>query len=113
MSGVGRLWAWLSKARTRSVLAFLGAGLAAVVAALWQAYLYFAPAPTRAQPQFHSQPQLQATTAPPASIDVADAERLQASQKHALDAEATALDNVTSQIDAAGKPTSPPAPAHH
>jgi hypothetical protein len=106
MSGVGRVWAWLSKARTRNVLGFLGAGLAAVVGALWQLYLHRAPAPTLAQPQ------LQATTAPPASTDAAAAARLQASQKRALDAEATALDNVTRQIDAAGSPPSPASGAH-
>jgi hypothetical protein len=108
MSGVGRVWAWLSKARTRNVLGFLGAGLAAVVGALWQLYLHRAPAPSPVQPQ----PQLQATTAPPASINAAAAARLQASQKRALDAESAALDNVTRQIGAAGSPPSPASGAH-
>ena len=109
MAGVQRLWTWLSKARTRSVLAFLGAGIAAIVGALWQVYIHFTPAPSQAQPQ----PQLQATMAPTAAADVAGIARLQASQKHALDAEADALDNVSQQIEAAGAPPrSSPAPRH-
>lgn len=111
MSGVEKLWNWLSKARTRNVLAFLGAGLAAVVAALWQAYLHFAPPPTQVQP--HTEPQLEATPAPLAGTDVAGTERLQASQKRALDAEAAALDNVTQQIETAGGPPHSTSGARH
>ena len=102
MSGVGKLWTWLSKARTRSVLAFLGAGLAAIVAALWQVYLHFAPPPTQARPP--AEAQLQATKAPTAAANVVGAERLQASQSRALGAEADALDNVSQQIETAGSP---------
>jgi len=105
MSSLGKLWAWLSKPGTRSVLAFLGAGLAAVVAALWQAYLHFAPSPVRAPP----------TSASPAlaGVDVAGARRLEASDQSALNAEADALDTVTRQIEAAGSPPPAAAGARH
>jgi hypothetical protein len=36
------LWDWLSKRRTRRTLAFLAAGVAAVVGAAWTGYVYFA-----------------------------------------------------------------------
>jgi tellurite resistance protein TehA-like permease len=109
MSGVGRFWAWLSRPRTRSVLAFIGAGLAAVAAALWQVYLHFTPAPV----QRPAAPEVQMVTAPPANVDAAAVQRLEASQKQALDAEAAALDNVTQQIDAAGAPPGSASGAHH
>ncbi|HEY1880894.1 MAG TPA: hypothetical protein VGG68_13285 [Caulobacteraceae bacterium] len=109
MSGVGRLWTWLSKSRTRSTLAFLGGGIAAIVAAGWQVYIHFAPAPTQAQ----TEPQVQAATAPTAGVNVAGVKRLQTSQKQALDAEADALDNVSQQIEPAGTAPRSASGAHH
>ena len=109
MSGVGKLWVWLSKARTRNVLGFLGAGIAVVVTALWQAYLHFAPSP--APPKIVAAPAV--TTAPMANIDTAGLERLQSSQKHALDSEASALDKISQRIDAAGNPPPPNSNAKH
>ena len=41
-----KLWAWLSKRKNRTTLAFIGGGLAVVVAAGWQAYVYFSPQET-------------------------------------------------------------------
>ncbi len=109
MYGVQKLWTWLGKERNRTVLTFLGAGFTAVVAALWQAYVHFAPTPTRVQPA-QSQPQVQTATAvQPASADVAAAENLRNSQASALNAEADALDReVTQKIQAAEGP-----PARH
>jgi len=103
MSGVGAFWRWLSKPRTRAVLGFLGAGLAVVVGALWQVYLHFTPAAPPPGP----------ATAPSANVDTAGVERLQASQKHALESEANALDKVAQQIDAAGNPPRPAPAAQH
>lgn len=109
MSGVGRLWTWLSKTRTRSTLAFIGGGIAAIVAAGWQVYVHFAPAPS----QTRAEPQGQETAAPTAAPDVAAVGRLQASQKNALAAESDALDNVSQQIEAAGAPPKSAPVARH
>ena len=111
MSGVGKLWVWLSRPRTRNVLGFLGAGIAVVVAALWQAYLHFAPSP--APPKATTVAAPAQTAAPMAGVDTAGLERLQSSQKHALDSEASALDKISQQIDAAGNPPPPASGARH
>ncbi|HLZ82048.1 MAG TPA: hypothetical protein VKQ54_00675 [Caulobacteraceae bacterium] len=112
MAGVRDLWAWLARPRTRNVLGFLGAGLAAVVAALWQLYLHFAPPATSAQATA-----AQATAAPvpaqavslttPGGVDPASLKRLEAGQQRALDAETAAVNGITDQIDAPGKPAKP------
>jgi hypothetical protein len=109
MSGVRKLWAWIAEERNRTVLAFLGAGLAAVIAALWQAYVYFAPSPAHTR----SQPQVQAAASSPTSADIAGAQDVQNSQARALEAEAAAIDNVTQQIQASGSPSPPPPAARH
>jgi hypothetical protein len=92
MSGPSKLWTWISDDRNRSVLAFLGAGLAAVAAAIWQLYLHFAPQP--AGPAAAPATPIAAAS----KVDTRGVERLQASQKKALDAESDALDRISQQV---------------
>jgi hypothetical protein len=97
---IASVWAWLGKPRNRSVLAFLGAGLAAVVAGAWQVYLHMTPQPAAAPPSvvIQMQPaQAQASTAP--APDVGAAKDLQASQARTLKAETSALDSISQQIE--------------
>jgi hypothetical protein len=113
MSGPGRLWVWLSEDRNRNVLGFLGAGIAAVAVAVWQLYLHFAPSQAA-----HATPAAAVATPAPAvapvtSVDTAGLERLQSSQKHALDVDASALDKISQQIEAAGNPPPPASSAKH
>lgn len=114
MAGVRALWAWLARPRTRNVLGFLGAGLAALVAALWQVYLHFAPpAPAQPPPAPIAAASPVPSPAPQAGVDPAAVRRLQAGQERALDSETAALNSIADQIDAAGKaPPAAPAARH-
>jgi hypothetical protein len=108
---VSRVWAWLGKPRNRSVLGFLGAGLAAVVAAAWQLYLHMAP--PRAPPPavvIQTQAAPASPVAGPAP-DLSGAKDLQASEARTLKAETNALDNIAQQIEASNQPHKPPAPS--
>jgi hypothetical protein len=119
------LWAWISEPRNRAVLAFVGAGAAAVIAGLWQVFLHFAP-----QPAPHAAPSVISAPAGIAGgnvtvngdvnlggaaqpIDSEGLKRLHASQEKALNAETAQLDKLTNEIGAADASSSPPAkPAH-
>jgi hypothetical protein len=107
MATAPKLWAWLGKPENRSTLGFLGAGLAAVVAAAWQLYLHFAP-PAAPPPAAAAQPSAAQTQAAPPP-DAAAVKTLQASQARTLNAEAGALDNIAQQIEAANPPPKPAA----
>jgi hypothetical protein len=96
MSSASKLWGWFSDDKNLRVLAFLGGGFAAIVAATWQLYLHFGPRPPASE-----------RGRPIAIAQMADArrlERLKASEILALDSEASALDNLTRQIQAADSP---------
>jgi hypothetical protein len=107
-----RVWAWLGKPRNRSVLAFLGAGVAAIGGAAWQLYLHLAPpAAAPPTPVVIQMPAAQAQALPGAgpSPDVNAVKTLQASQTRTLNAEASALDNIAQQIEASNAPHRPAA----
>jgi hypothetical protein len=110
MAAASKVWSWLARPRNRSVLALLGAGLAAIVAAGWQLYLHATPGPAAAPPSVvvqlqTPQPQAPATTA--AAPDAAAARNLQASVNRAAIDEANAIDNISRQIEAANPPPRP------
>jgi TIR domain len=48
--GLAGRWAWLKNSDNRGTLAFVGGGVAAVVGALWSAYLHFSPVPEVKKP---------------------------------------------------------------
>ena len=105
-----RVWTWLGKPKNRSVLALLGAGLAAVVAAAWQLYLHVT-APPAAAPQAvviqMPAPQTQASPAAGPSPDPSAVKRLQASETRNLNDDANALDSIAQQIEASNPPPQP------
>ena len=112
MPAVSRAWTWLAKPRNRSVLAFLGAGLAAIVAAAWQLYLHMTPpAPAASAPPsviVQVQPaQAQAAPAAGLSPDVGAAKKLQESVNRLATNEASAIDDISRQIEAANPPPQP------
>jgi len=107
-----RVWTWLGKPRNRNVLAFLGAGLAAVGAAAWQLYLHAATPAAAPAPVVIQMPAAQAQASPVAgpSPDLSAVKNLQASQTRSLNAEANALDNIAQEIEASNPPRRPAAP---
>ena len=86
------MWRWLAKAENRSVLGFLGGGLAALVAAGWALFVYLHPKPEPAPAQ---------PAAGPPTVNTAAAERFAASQNAAYGAASAGLDRVTQEIDQA------------
>ena len=112
MPAASRVWTWLGKPRNRSVLALLGAGLAAIVAAAWQFYLHVTPQPTTTPPAVVIQmqsPQAQATPPAGPSPDTRAVQKLQASETRSLNDEANALDSIAQQIEDSNRPPRPTA----
>jgi len=112
MPAASRVWTWLGKPRNRSVLALLGAGLAAIVAAAWQFYLQVTPPPAATPPSVVIQmqsPQAQATPPVGPSPDISAVKNLQASETRNLNDEANALDSIARQIEASNPPPRPAA----
>lgn len=85
------MWRWLAKAENRGVVAFIGGGLAAVIAAGWTVFVYLHPRPETAAPAL--------TPAP--GVSKAAVERFAASQNAAYGAATAGLDRVTHEIDQA------------
>ena len=112
MPAASRVWTWLGKPKNRSVLALLGAGLAAIVAAAWQFYLHVTPPPAAAPPSVVIQMQAPPAQAPPAvgpSPDVGAVKNLQSSEIRNLNDDANALDKIAQQIEASNPPPRPAA----
>jgi hypothetical protein len=112
MPAASRVWTWLGKPRNRSVLALLGAGLAAIVAAAWQVYLHVTPPAAPPPPSVVIQmqaPQAQATLPSAPSPDVSAVKNLQASETRNLNDDANALGHIAEQIEASNPPPRPAA----
>lgn len=108
-----RVWTWLGKPRNRGALGFLGAGLAAVVAAAWQLYLHLTP-PVAPPPSVVIQgPAAQAQGLPAANppVDASAAKTVMESETRAANAEADALNNLAQKIEDSNPPHQPPAPS--
>jgi hypothetical protein len=86
------MWRWLAKAENRSVVAFIGGGLAAVIAAGWTVFVYLHPKP---------EPVPAAAQAPVPVPETAAAERYARSVNAAYVAAGAGLDRVTNEIDRA------------
>jgi len=93
------------------VLAFVGAGLAAVVAGLWQVYLHLTPPPPAAPPamviQVQATPAQTLPVAGPAP-DTNALKGLEASQARAMEDYRKALDGISQQIEASDQPAGRP-----
>ena len=112
MPAASRVWNWLGNPRNRSVLALLGAGLAAIVAAAWQVYLRVTPPAAAPPPSVVIQMQAPPTQVSPAagpSPDVNAVKSLQASETRNLNDDANALDSIAQQIEASNPPPRPAA----
>jgi len=107
-----RVWTWLGKPKNRSVLALLGAGLAAIVAAAWQLYLHATERPAAPPPAVVIQmqaPQAQASPATGPAPDLSAVKKLQASEIRNLNDDANVLDSIANQIEASNPPPQPAA----